>query len=221
MIRNLKVLGLALGAVFAFSAMAASSASAIDTFTVEGGGSVAVSGLSHNNKFEITGPGTNVKCTTSTFSGTATNGASSLTITPTYTGKVEETPHGVPCTSSIGTATIDMNSCDYDLTGTTTGSDTGTDAIVSITCPANTEIVITNSTGLNLKIPAQTPTSGGVTYTNEAGKVNVKATSTGITYTCESAFLCNVAGIATEGNTADYTGNVVASGAKNISWSES
>jgi hypothetical protein len=71
-------------------------------------------------------------------------------------------------------------------------------------------------------ILGQTPTSGGVTYTNENGTVNVKETITGITYTCESAFLCGLAGIPTEGNNADYNGTmVVASTAGNISWSGS
>jgi hypothetical protein len=219
------VLGLALGAVLALSAMAASSASAIDTFTGPAG-NIPITGLSHDNKFEITGPGTNVQCTTSHFTGTITNGTSHATINATYSGKVNETPHDPnECTTSIGTATIDMNGCDYDLTGTTTGSDEGlTDATISVTCPAPaTHIIITNSTGLKLKVPPQTPTSGGVTYTNQAGgKVKVKTTATGITYTCESAFLCGLAGIPTEGNTADYTGSVeVFSTAGNITWSGS
>jgi len=227
MIRNLKALGLVLGAVFAFSAMAASSASAIDTFTVAGGGSVGVSGVSHNNVFKITGPEAKVECTTSTFSGTVTSGAKEATITPTYIGKIGETPnHGVPCTSVPGSSTIDMNGCDYDLTGSTTGSDISqSDATVWITCNGSpNEIFITNSTGLTLKIPGQTPTSGGVTYVNNAdGTMTVNATSTGITYTCESAFLCGLAGIATEGNTADYNGSVTVAGAggKAISWSAS
>jgi hypothetical protein len=179
--------------------------------------------VSHNNVLTITGPGTKIECTTSTFSGTAQNGNSSLTINPTYTGRINVTPHETPCSGSPGSLTIDMNGCDYDLTGSTTGSDSGTDATISITCPANTEIVVTTSSGLNLKIPAQTPTSGGVTYTNEAGKVKVTETSTGITYTCESPFLCSLSGIATEGNTADYNGSVVLAGAggKRIEWSAS
>jgi hypothetical protein len=220
------VLGLALGAVLALSAMAASSASAIDTFTGPAG-NIPITGLSHDNVFKITttpAP-TEVRCTTSHFSGTITNGTSHATITPTYTGRIGATPHtSAECDTTIGTAPIDMNGCDYDLTGTTTGVDEGlTDATVSVTCPTpSTHIIVTNSTGLKIKVPAQTPTSGGVTYTNGTGTVNVKATATGITYTCESAFLCGVAGIPTEGNNADYTGNVVVSStAGNISWSGS
>jgi hypothetical protein len=223
MIRNLKALGLVLSAVFAFSAMAASSASAVDTFTVEGGGSVNVSGVSHNNVFKITGPEASVVCTTSTFSGTATNGSNSLTITPTYIGRPEETPHGTKCNALGSAATVNMNTCDYDLTGSTTGSDSGTDATTSITCSGSNEIIITTDFGLILRIPAQTPTSGGVTYTNEGSKVKVTATATGITYTCETAFLCAISNLSMAGNSGDYNGSVILAGAggKRIEWSAS
>ncbi len=213
MIRNLKVLGLALGAVFAFSAMAASSASAVDTFTTSTGTSDTVTGLSHDNIFEITGNGAFVACTTSHFSGTINNGSAHATINATYTGIPGATPHtNTECETLLGaTAAVNMNGCDYDLTGTTTGLDEGsTDATVSITCtPSTNEITITTTLGAVLKIPAQTPTSGGVTYTNENGKVKVKATATGITYTCSSAFACGLAGIPTEGNSAHYKGTIV------------
>ncbi len=227
MIRNLKVLGLALGAVFAFSAMAASSASAIDTFTTSAGASDTVTGVSHDNVFNITGPEAKVECTTSHFSGTIANNSAHATITPTYTGIIGETPHNNPeCNGPFGsTAAVNMTTCDYDLTGTTTGSDSGTDATISITCTtAGDEIMVTTSLGAVLKIPAQTPTSGGVTYTNEGlTKVKVKATATGITYTCSTAFLCGLAGIATEGNTADYNGTVIVGSTtgKNIQFSTS
>ncbi len=214
MIRNLKLLGTLLGAVFALSAMAASSASAVDTFTTEGA-SDTVTGVSHDNVFKITGPEAFIECTTSHFSGTIFNGSAHVTITPTYTGRIGETPHAsTECDFYAGsTATFNMKTCDYDLTGTTTGSDpVGTpDATISITCTtAGDEITIVTSLGAVLKIPAQTPTSGGVTYTNEGlTKVKVKATATGITYTCSTAFLCGLAGFATEGNTADYNGTIV------------
>jgi hypothetical protein len=222
MTRNLKALGLALGAVFALSAMAASSASAIDTFTGPAG-NVPITGLSHDNKFEITGSGTRVECTTAHFTSTVTSSSSNLTVNATYTGRINETPHDPQeCTISGGSATVHMKTCDYDLTGKTTGSDLGTDAPVWITCTGTDEITITTSFGATLKIPGQTPTSGGVIYINQAGKIQVKDTVTGITYTCESAFLCGLAGIPTEGNNADYTGTLIASSpAGNISYSES
>ncbi len=227
MIRNLKLLGLALGAVFAFSAMAASSASAVDTFTTSAGASDTATGVGTDNEFKITGPEAFVKCTTAHFSGTITNGSAHATITPTYTGRLNETPHGTKCDSfANGTSTVNMNGCDYELSGNTTGTDAGaTDATVSIICtPSTNEITITTSLGVVLKIPAQTPTSGGVTYVNKVGgKVEVKATATGITYTCETAFFCGINGIASAGNSADYIGTVLVGSTTghNVEWSTS
>jgi hypothetical protein len=108
-----------------------------------------------------------------------------------------------------------MNECDYVLTGETTGEDEGTDATVWIECANEGEQIEIDVTGLlTLGVPPQTPTSGGVTYTNNAGgTVTINATATGITYNCEPHFICTLGGIATEGNDADYTGAVVAHGA--------
>jgi hypothetical protein len=110
-----------------------------------------------------------------------------------------------------------MNGCHYKLTGNTTGSDPGTDATVWIECPAGKTIVITGPLGLEVTVPAQTPTSGGVVYrnlTNHSGgaAVEVEATVTGITYECHPALTCATAGVSTHGNDADYTGTVIATG---------
>jgi hypothetical protein len=84
-----------------------------------------------------------------------------------------------------------MNECGYELTGETTGSDGGTDATIWVKCEhAGEHIVITNSL-CTIKVPAQTPTSGGVVYDNEGTgntrDVKVTATVTGITYTSEGS----------------------------------
>jgi hypothetical protein len=221
MIRNLKALGLALGAVFAFSAMAASSASAADHFTNSLGGAnpVLVTGVSHNNKFEITSSKTKFECTTSKFTGTTTNGSTELTIDPSYEGTVNQTPHETHCTATNGKVTVSMNGCHYVLGGNTelTEKD-GTDAQVWITCPAGKVIEIKQpGTGVTITVPPQTPTKakGGVTYKNiedpvGSGKkaVEVTATVTGITYECHG-FACAFGGIPSHGNDADYTGTVV------------
>jgi hypothetical protein len=221
MIRNLKALGLALGAVFAFSAMAASSASAVDTLTGPlGNFTVTATNLDagvHNiHQFKITGPNTTVECTSAHFLSTpVTSGISTITVTPTYKGTKGITPHTTHCNSSVGTADIDMNGCDYILTGHTTGHDpVGTaHGTISIVCPENKEITVTlTEVGVTLHIHPQTPTTGGVTYTNTGtNQVTVKATVTGITYSCKPAFVCGLGGIPSEGNDADYVGSVVAS----------
>src|ERR1041384_5765759 len=132
MIRNLKILGLALVASLAVGALGASAASATDLFTTENGESVLLTGTSHNGRFTITA-GSNLlfECTTSSFAGTAQNGASEVTVEPSYTGKVNATPHGSSCSSSIGDFTFDQEGCHYTFTGNTTGTEGGkTDATV-------------------------------------------------------------------------------------------
>jgi hypothetical protein len=222
MIRNLKALGLALGAVLALGALMASSASAVDTLTTPVTPTI-VTATGDNNRFEITSPKTAVECTTTTLAGTVKSGTSVNTFEATYTGKVNVTPHPDHECTGVGPvtrATIDMNGCDYDITGNTTGKDVTDssggktpDATIWITCPKDKHIGITTNVGCTLTIPEQTPTEGGVTYTNETvgGKkqVTVHATVTGITYTTDG-FACALGGLPSEGNNSDYTGTVVA-----------
>jgi hypothetical protein len=229
MTRNLKALGLALAAVFAMSAVAASTASAVasDHFTTTKP-SALLTGVSHDNEFKITG-GPGFACTTSKFTGTVLNNATEATIDPEYTGKFSHTPHNTAgvdfreCNGTGGDVTLDMNGCHYDLTGSTTGLDQGlVDATVWITCPAGQAIKITQlSTGMTLSIPAQTPTAGDVTYTNlpnhSGGKaVTVKATATGLTYHCTPAFVCLISGAGSHGNDSDYTGTVTVTGYEDV-----
>jgi hypothetical protein len=211
MTRNLKVLGLALVAAFAMSAVAASTASAVanDHFTTTKA-SALVTGVSHDNKFQITG-GPAFECTTAKFTGTFLNNATEITVDPEYSGKTNHTPHNTApidfreCNGVGGDLTVDMNGCHYDLTGNTTGLDNGAvDATVWITCPAGQVIKITQL-------------GTGVTYTNlpnhSGGKaVKVTVTATGITYNCAPAFACFVSGAGSHGNDTDYTGTVTATG---------
>jgi hypothetical protein len=212
MIRNLKVLGIVLGAVFAMSAVMASAASATDTFTPEGGGNAVVTGEAEAgtfNKFEITGAGFKIECAKAIFNGTLSNGASSVTIYPTY----YKTTPGSRCDATVGEGVVKMNGCTYDLTGNTTGSDGGTDATIWISCPAGKVIEIDFVLGCTVKIPSQTPTSGGVTYTNGVNvkkDVTVKETITGITYTSNAS--CSIFGIQPHGNDMDLTGAITFKG---------
>ncbi len=113
-----------------------------------------------------------------------------------------------------------MNGCHYRLTGSTTGEDppvVGKDATVWIECPVGQVIKITSNVGPVISIGSQTPTKGGVTYTNlpnhpGGASVTVKTTVTGITYSCAPAFACGLGGIPTHGNDADYNGHVIVTG---------
>lgn len=184
MTRNLKVLGLALAAVLAMTAVAASSASAHYVFTSEAG-STSVTG-SQIGKHKFTTGGQSVECSIAKFSGTQTGtSANELTITPTY-----ET-----CTYAGKTTHVTMNGCDYLFTGATTAD--GKHGIVHVKCPVGKviEVHITDfpSAGLTctLTIAAQTP-AGGYTANNAAvGKdVEVNATASGIKITPHGSGNC-------------------------------
>ncbi len=215
MIRNLKALGLALAAVFAFSALSASAASATnDHFTAEKE-TALLTGVSHDNVFQRTASGTKFECTTSKFAATIKNGDTQATVDATYNGTKGITPHTTHCTSSAGNVTIDMNGCHYILTGSTTKLDPTADAEVWITCPEGKQIQITSSLGVTISVPAQTPTGGGVSYANIAnhagsGKTGVKvtATVTGITASCAPALACAFGGVPSHANDYEYNGTV-------------
>jgi hypothetical protein len=227
MTRNLKALGLALVAMFTLGIMA-SSASATDLLTVPKA-PVSLKVTGGTSELKITGTPSVLKChhfkAVVEATSTATKEATAKEIT--YTGKKEDTENH-ECESSFGNITVDMNGCDYDLTGETTGKDElKEDATVSITCPVHegkrTEITITTKAGCTIHIHEQTSTEGGVTYTNGTGAngkpdVTVHATVTGITFTTTGAF-CSLGKLPAEGNTADYTGTVTVEGPEGVSTS--
>jgi hypothetical protein len=157
MIRNLKVLGLALVAAFAFSAVAASGALAqngtltpvpSETFTLTG----TQTGAELANSFTAFGQST--VCPGSTYTGHKV-----LTQAETDVGKKHErlssgesnvtiTPHYVNCKTAGFPTTVDMNGCDFaiDLTGTVSheGSIQDTYAITTTEhCPPNQTIKTT------------------------------------------------------------------------------
>jgi hypothetical protein len=217
--RKLKALGLSLVAVFAMSAFVASSALAATDLITTTKESALMTGVSHDNIFNITGSAS-FQCTTSKFTATATNNSSEVTVDPEYSGKVNETPHGTGCTASLGSVTaVRTNGCHYTLSGATVGGTTavGGDGPVWIVCPGTSKIEIASSLGVTISVPSQTPTTGGVSYENlpnhsGGSAVKVKATVEGITYTCAPAFSCGIGGIPTHGNNADYNGTVTVTG---------
>jgi hypothetical protein len=213
MMRNLKVLGVALAAVFAMSAIAASMASA-DTITAEKY-PVTLTGSQSapfNNVLTVPNTGT-VKCETATYHGELTAAGTTVTITPTYK-KCEV----------LGFASgeaVNMNGCDYMLhLNPAAGNTTGTADVV---CPAGKEIVVTatsvGTTKCVFNIPAQvglakaTVTNTGAGTTSELvlhlEVKNIKETHTAGT----GLGKCTAGGASTAelGGTVNVTGEETAS----------
>ena len=113
MIRNLKVLGLALVAVLALGAMAASAAYAEEPAELTTEGTVLSGSQSGTHKFIANG--NEVTCKTATFTGTTKNGDREPTVKPTYN----------ECHIIIGftfNATVTNQGCSYKFTDFTTAA---------------------------------------------------------------------------------------------------
>ena len=187
MIRNLKVLGLALAAVFAFSAMSASAASAEKLFHSESEKTILTGTEVEEVVFDA-GGGT-IKCPESVYDATTSaKTVTEITVEPTY--KTEK------C-KAFGLEThVLMNGCDYVFTlepGTTetTGGSTHTSGPVHIKCPEGKKIELTvtkllGGSRCTVDVPAQTPTKPTVDYKNEGKEktrdVLITSTIEGVTY---------------------------------------
>jgi hypothetical protein len=243
MIRNLKVLGIALAAVFAMSAVAASAASAQQgKLTSDGAFTLKTTETGAATANALTAFGLETQCPGSTIVGHKfTEPAvpnvlipSGATATPTY----------VNCVTKVGASnfptTVDMNGCDYVAKlGVTTpaGNKEGTYGVTfDIACTPPNEIVVTvftnaadhlaNKPMCKLDVKAQTGLTGAhVTYPAAGTDVNITGTVKGIhvqkTFTTHIA-LCPTATTAVAEFHIDVTakGFDAAGNATNISISE-
>jgi hypothetical protein len=194
--RNLKILGLALVAMFSVSAVGATVASAND-FTAEEN-TVTLTGKKEAGTTDLltTTAGT-VNCSEPTYHATATTGSTAITVTPDYATDGTCTAFGLP-------ATIDMNSCRYifrvNAGVTTHGS-------VDIECNPGDEITITQppTDKCVVHVPAQTGLTE-ITYTNiGAGAtrevtLDVNLKNIKYTHTKGSGLAACTAGSATNGS---------------------
>lgn len=201
--RNLKALGLALVAVFAMSAVAASAASAkYDTFRTQNGETVTptVSSISASQRFKIEGAEEESNCKEISATGSLLDKTTDVTVAPTYSN-CTATRNG-----STVAATVETTGCEYTFTGETNASE---HAEVHILCETGKSIHI-KVTALKLQcftIPPQTV--GGIHYINTGTTPNrdidIKATATGIK--TEKGGACG------EGEAkAEYTGEVTVKG---------
>jgi len=223
MIRNLKVLGLALMAVLALGAVAASAASA--KFDSEAA-STTVSGQQETefeHKFKVEAGET--ECKTAKFhsmsaqtntgpvSGKAVAGgftSETLTIEPTYSG----------CKNDLlGDMTVKMNDCDYRFTaGEGIEAGTRVKGEVKIVCHAGGKIEVFKTSGVNpCKITVGEQEVKGITYHNkETGAnrdVTVEAGVSGLAYTQDGIFCPGNGGKAEKAfANGTYNGNVTVKG---------
>lgn len=215
MTRNLKALGLALVAVFAFSAMAASVASAAEQglLTSEKGNAVTLKDIETGGVFAnayVIGP----KSEPITCPGSTMTGHKRLTVKQTEEGKTHEL---LPFDSTVVTITPDyrncrtvaeglelfttvlLNGCDYDFTIGATIPAEGAEGTYSImasyVCPAGKDIQIKMYSGAGelatlctATIKPQGPL-GGLHATNTPGKedFDISGAIEGINYTREGA----------------------------------
>jgi hypothetical protein len=175
MIRNLKVLGLAVVAALALTAVIASAAQATAKFTV-GASSGTIKSTQTTEQVFTTSAGT-VRCTTANQEGSYTAASfTSLEVSATYSG----------CKAfGFLSATVAMNGCKYNFASQANET---TLANVDIVCPAGKDITVT-TTGCVVHVEPQTGLQH-VTFQNGGGSpaddVNATATITGVKYTATS-----------------------------------
>jgi hypothetical protein len=208
----MRMLGVAMMAALALTAIAASAAHAEKSFTASTN-PVSITGVQEaGNEHVFTVEGSPVECATAHF--TANNVASpsaTLTVNANYAN----------CTAfGFANAHVTMNTCHYEFqtpAGPVGGPFTGkvamrcgaTPATVRVTAPfteCHVDIGEANNTSL-----------GTITYTNLAGgKVKVGANVTGITVNkTKDVGLCPLSGTG-HTNTGKYTGNTIVEGLAGI-----
>jgi hypothetical protein len=194
MIRNLKVLGLALMAVFALSAVAATAASA-QNGTITSTGPVTLTGTENaGQKNAFTTFGLEVRCPGSTYTfhklnetphKFIPNDVSVATITPHYKQPCFAEPGGFP-------TTIDMNGCDYSITlGTTTALANQYNTTFHVVCAGANQITSTifttatkhaeNKPFCKLHMGTQSNLAGATATDNLNGTIQINGTVKGIT----------------------------------------
>jgi hypothetical protein len=201
MSRKLKVLGMACVAVFALTAVSASSAMATTSgFTVGAGATRIEATQTTAQKLVLGGGGTTVKCSTSTLNGSISAGlVNEATVTPFY---------GAAGTCTVGlTATVDVNSCTYTITDTATANTYDVDIT---NCPSSAPLLITvPSTGCVVAITNQGALADVDTTNNTTSSpddVDIALAISGITYTGNTSCPANVVGTHNNGTlTGGYT----------------
>ncbi len=180
MIRKLKALGLALVAVLAMSAIAASAGQAVPVIT--GSGSIHATGERVGEQFTI--DGLTFTCGVSHYSGTAVHNSSTLRLTPSWT----ECKLGEAIPLAITT-----HECHYLFHGTQkdTVPSVKFTAHMDIECTGGKPItIVSTSPACKMEVNSQTNLTT-VEITNDATDLTIQSNLAGITATVtEDGFLC-------------------------------
>jgi hypothetical protein len=226
MTRKFKALGLALIAVFAMSAVAASGAQAeniqhtflSDSTTQNGSGQTTTNLTGFRDEgsehiFTIDEGSVSTVCSEIVFEGPEVGSElDEVTVTPAYDS----------CTTSLGAANVTENHCAYVFDSDTTTHETPSglkeDAPVDIECSGGSVLEIeVPSVGVKVSVGPQTGLHG-VSYKEdedpetEKDAVTVEATVEGIAWTCTPAFLCGLGGIPSSGTDGTYEGDTIVTG---------
>ena len=196
---SIRMLGLALVAVFAMSAVAASAASAAKFNHEAGAGVTARVTATNEGAHEFTaGVVGTISCKKATFTGTEflLSGQATVTVSPAYS----------ECTFlGVSGVVVNMNGCTYKF-NEPQGSASPFTGTVTVLCPAGKKITF-SAAECTVEVGEQGPLST-LTYTNLAGPpkaVKVVANVSGITYTA-SGVGCPLG----EKNDGTYKGTAIA-----------
>jgi hypothetical protein len=209
MTRNLKALGLALVAVLAMAAFAASSASAKQGIFTASSYPVHVFGTDNDDWFEVLE--NKVECDEATFTAQATGADTKLTVIPTYHKCFK---------NLVEPVTVTTNGCHYTFTIGTMTSHSHGHGTVDIVCPtkpievhsyANHAAHTSKSSNCTLTIGSQNNLPG-VTYTNAAnGDIVVEGEIKPAVQThgaCSFGITINTTGLYSAGVTVEGTSGV-------------
>lgn len=200
--RNLKILGLALMAMFAMSAVTAGAASADHITAEQYPATLTGKNTTETDKF-LTTTGT-VNCKTASYAATISAAATSVSATPTYSN----------CTAFGFPATIDVNGCKYVF-----NIGAGTTGDADLSCEAGKTITVTAVSAGTIKctvhVASQSDIAGTITYSNTGAgttrEVGIVVSLSGIDYshTKGTGLGACPAGSATNG-TLEASGDVTA-----------
>ena len=215
MTRNLRILGLALIAAFAMSAMVASVASATSFWFKSANSWTVLTGSQIGSDQFTTNSGT-VACSTTSYTGSQSGTtATTVSLVPTYSG----------CEISGVSLTIHTNGCVYELHTHTKTSATQHTVTTTIVCPTTTspshkthqiEMTVGKPTRkCTIDVPEQTIATG-VTLTNAGtSPTDIKADisiATGITYSETAGTGAGACIQALDQTNGAYTGSATISG---------